>query len=145
LVWDKDRQLSADDPLRQVPTVVVCEPALHPTSGAVSLLFPVADAALDCADPLGLVAETRDLPLVYVGNQYDRDDVFDRYFTPAELHVVDGAAATRKIAELISIVGTSEHAELLRECLAKLTLFRLSRQLDIIERQLSHLLPGPVG
>ena len=50
---------------------MVCEPALHPTPGAVTLLFPVADAALDCADPPGLVAETRDLPLVYLGNQYD--------------------------------------------------------------------------
>lgn len=230
LLWDKDRHLPGDDPLRQAKNVVVCEPAMHPTPGAVTLLFPVVDAALDCADPLGLIAGPRDLPLVYVGNQYDRDEAFDRYFAPAagehphlvagkwtrtqrwpevnfhgrvpfgavevlhrravctmlllpdryarvghmtqrlfeavlagclpltpgnirdaavftppELHVADGTAATRKIAELISIVGTGEHAELLRECLAKLTPFRLSQQVDTIERQLSSLLPGSVG
>jgi hypothetical protein len=229
LLWDKDRQLAADDPLRHVPHVVVCEPALHPTAGAVPLLFPVADRALDCADLLALITEPRDLPLVYVGNQYDRDDAFDRYFAPAtaehphlvagkwtrtqrwpgvnfhgrvpftaveilhrravctmlllpdryarvghmtqrlfeavlagclpltpgnirdaavftppELHVADGAAAADKIAELIPIVGTSEQTELLHECLAKLNLFRLSSQVETIERQLSHLLPGSV-
>jgi hypothetical protein len=57
------------------------------------LLFPIGDEALDCADPVALTAEDRDLPLVYVGNQYDRDDAFDRYFVPAAAahpHLVAG-------------------------------------------------------
>lgn len=93
LLWDKDRRLPADDPLRRAGNVTVCEPALHPTPGAVSLLFPVADQALDCADPIALVTGQRDLPLVYVGNQYDRDEAFDRFFAPAaraHAHVIAG-------------------------------------------------------
>lgn len=83
VVWDKDRQLPEHDPLRQGANVTVCEPALHPSPGAVSLLFPVADSALDGADPMALAARHRDLPLVYVGNQYDRDDAFNWFFAPA--------------------------------------------------------------
>lgn len=86
ILWDKDRQLPADDPLRKRPNVTVCEPALHPSPGAVRLLFPVADEMLDAANPAAL-AVSRQVPLIYVGNQYDRDDAFDRFFAPAAAHV----------------------------------------------------------
>lgn len=93
VLWDKDRQLPASDPLRRRANVVVCEAALHPTPRAVTLLFPVADGALDAADPAALAATDRDLMLAYVGNQYDRDEAFDAYFAPAAArlrHVVAG-------------------------------------------------------
>jgi len=83
LLWDKDRRLGGDDPLRHRANVAVCEPALYPTPGATSLLFPVADLALDQADPTALAATPRPLPLAYVGNQYDRDRAFDVFFAPA--------------------------------------------------------------
>ncbi|MFJ8477684.1 hypothetical protein [Kitasatospora sp. NPDC094011] len=83
VLWDKDQQLPADDPLRTVGHVQVCEPALHPSPGAVSLLFPVSDGALDQAHPAALAAHGRPLPLVYIGNQYDRDAAFGEYFAPA--------------------------------------------------------------
>ncbi|TDD34620.1 hypothetical protein E1286_40685 [Nonomuraea terrae] len=55
-----------------------------PTSpGARSMLFPVDDALLEEADPAQLAAQPRPVPLAYVGDQYDRDDAFDRYFAPA--------------------------------------------------------------
>nr|WP_221378310.1 hypothetical protein [Actinoplanes polyasparticus] len=230
LLWDKDRRLPVEDPLRRAANVAVCEPALHPTPGAVTLLFPVGDEALDSADPVALTAFERDLPLVYVGNQYDRDDAFDRYFvpaaaghphlvagkwtrtqrwpdvnfqgrmpftqvdslyrrsvstilllpdryahvghmtqrlfeavlagclpltpstirdaarfTPAELHVSDGADAARTITELLTVIGTDAHAELLTACLQRLDPFRLSEQLDVIDWQLSGLRRSPVG
>jgi hypothetical protein len=66
-------------------------------------------------------------------------------FTPAELHVADGADAARKITHLLSTVGTKQHANLLCECLEKLNLFRLSRQVEAIDSQLSSLLRGGVG
>ncbi|ASU81098.1 hypothetical protein CDG81_13515 [Actinopolyspora erythraea] len=83
ILWDKDQQLPAEDPLRQRSTVTVAEAALHPNPGAYSLLFPVADEDLDAFDPASAAAETRSWPLVYVGNQYDRDTAFDTYFVPA--------------------------------------------------------------
>lgn len=93
LLWDKDQQLLPAEPLRDRPNVTICEAALHPTPGAVRLLFPAADAALDAADPVGLARLPRDLPLVYVGNQYDRDKAFDTFFAPAAArspHLVAG-------------------------------------------------------
>jgi hypothetical protein len=36
LLWDKDRRLPADDPLRHAINVQVCEPALHSSPGADS-------------------------------------------------------------------------------------------------------------
>ncbi|MGQ5263287.1 hypothetical protein ACTWLT_21380 [Micromonospora sp. ZYX-F-536] len=83
ILWDKDRRLPAADPLRRTRNVTICEPALHPTPGAVPLLFPVADTAIDAADPSALVAQPRRTPLVYIGNRYDRDHPFDTYFAPA--------------------------------------------------------------
>ena len=63
--------------------MTICEPALRPSPGATTLLFPIADTVLDHAEPSTLVALHRPLPLVYVGNQYDRDDAFDTFFAPA--------------------------------------------------------------
>jgi len=83
ILWDKDLQLPGDSPLRQMPSVVVCEAALAPSPGAVSLLFPVADDELDRADPVPLAVMPRPLPLVYIGNQYDRDEAFGAFFAPA--------------------------------------------------------------
>lgn len=83
ILWDKDRQLPPDHNLRRHPSVTVCEPALHPSPGAHSLLFPVADASLDAADPVALASRSRPVELIYVGNQYDRDEAFGRYFAPA--------------------------------------------------------------
>jgi len=83
IVWDKDLQLPVSSPLRSLPNVAVCEAALAPNPGAVSLLFPVADDDLDQADPAALAAMPRPLPLVYIGNQYDRDEAFSAFFAPA--------------------------------------------------------------
>ncbi|WP_214317021.1 glycosyltransferase family protein [Nonomuraea sediminis] len=87
IIWDKDRQLPANDALRRRRGVVVCEAALAPTPGARSLLFPLDDALLRAADPSALAAQARPCPLAYVGNQYDRDEAFTRFFAPAAARV----------------------------------------------------------
>lgn len=87
VVWDLDRQLSCADPLRARHNVRVAEYALRPTPGAVTLPCAVPDALLDTADPAALAALPRDLSLVYVGNQYDRDDAFTTYVAPAAAKV----------------------------------------------------------
>lgn len=83
LLWDLDRRLPEADLRRQLRNLAVGEFALATTPGSVSLFCPVPDALLDAADPDRLAAAPRAIPLVYVGNQYDRDDAFDRYFAPA--------------------------------------------------------------
>jgi hypothetical protein len=83
VIWDKDRRLPLHDVLRDHSAVTVCEAAWYPTGGAHTLLFPVKDAWLDEADPVALAATPRHTELVYVGNQYDRDEAFGRYFAPA--------------------------------------------------------------
>ncbi|SBW24226.1 hypothetical protein FDG2_4071 [Candidatus Protofrankia californiensis] len=87
IVWDKDLQMAATSPLRSLPNVATCEAALRPSPGAESLLFPITDTALDNADPAALAALPRRLPLVYVGNQYDRDEAFSEFFARAAAHV----------------------------------------------------------
>lgn len=83
IIWDKDRKLLLEDPLRHHHGVVVCEAALSPSAGARSLLFPVDDVLLEQADPVMLAARPRPFALTYVGNQYDRDQAFEDYFAPA--------------------------------------------------------------
>ncbi|MER6010180.1 hypothetical protein [Streptomyces bluensis] len=92
IIWDKDRQLPTDAAWRHHPGVAVCEAALIPSPGATSLLFPVADEWLDSADPDELARTDRPISLAYVGNQYDRDDAFDRYFAPVAKHVSHAVA-----------------------------------------------------
>ncbi|WNV84929.1 hypothetical protein [Umezawaea sp. Da 62-37] len=58
-------------------------------------------------------------------------------FTPARLHVADGTAVTTMLTRLQDITGTAEHAELIADCLQALDVFRLSRQLDVLDRLLS--------
>jgi hypothetical protein len=105
IIWDKDRRLSAEDPLRRHPAVIVCEAALHPTPGAHRLLFPLDDTLQEAADPMALAVLPRPLGLVYVGNQYDRDKAFDTYFAPAAgrfRHLVAGKwTDTRRWPEVI--------------------------------------------
>jgi hypothetical protein len=223
IVWDKDRKLPADDPLRDTVNVVIFEAALHPTPGARSLLFPVADDVLEEADAATLAARPRDLPLAYVGNQYDRDAAFDEFFAPAaathkhlvagkwtstgawpnvrfvgrvpfaevneiygrtvatvlllpdryaaagqmtqrlveavlagclpltpttirsarrftphRLHVADGAAAAAMLTYLKDIAGTTEHVELIGDCLQSLEVFRASHQLEVLDDVLAN-------
>lgn len=83
LIWDLDRVLSDADPIRAHSAVTVLEPALKPTPGALTLTTPVDDRKLDNANPGELVDGRRPWSMVYVGNQYDRDAAFDRYFAPA--------------------------------------------------------------
>ncbi|GII34623.1 hypothetical protein [Planotetraspora mira] len=224
VIWDKDRQLPPGSVWRLRPGVAVCEAALALTPGAHRLLFPLDDAVLDRADPAALAVRPRPIPLVYVGNQYGRDEEFDQFFAPAAArfpHVVAGkwtdtrrwpdltftgripfprvselyggalatvlllperyAAAgqmTQRVFEAVlggcvpvapatirqvdrfvppqliandaadtiriihwlrSIRGTQRHADLLAECLARLELFRLSSQLEVLRTVLAGL------
>jgi hypothetical protein len=54
-------------------------------------------------------------------------------FTPQLLHVPDGAAAATVVTRLKDIAGTSEHVELITDCLRSLDVFRVSRQLDVLD------------
>lgn len=93
VIWDKDRTLRAESVWRRTAHTRVCEAALAPSPGAHTLLFPVAEGLIAQANPVALAAQPRDLALGYVGNQYDRDEPFDRFFAPAAAgveHLVAG-------------------------------------------------------
>lgn len=128
IVWDKDRQLPHDDALRTHPAVSVCEAALYPSPGAHSLLFPIDDATLDDADPAELSRGERTMPLVYVGNQYNRDDAFDTFFAPAAAqhdHRVAGKWTETARWPHVHFTGRIPYpavAELYREALATVLL-----------------------
>ncbi|GGS98888.1 hypothetical protein GCM10010156_66270 [Planobispora rosea] len=83
VIWDTDRQMPADDPLRSLPNVIVCDTARRPVPGAAVLFNMVPDETIDAADPERLAATPRPLALAYVGNQYDRDEAFTEFFAPA--------------------------------------------------------------
>ncbi len=78
IVWDKDQTLSEDDPIRKLENVTVCEPAFFPRQGCRQLLFPVP-MSFDTQWPLSRNRD-RSCDLIYVGNQYGRDEAFDEYF-----------------------------------------------------------------
>ncbi|MDX3435592.1 glycosyltransferase family protein [Streptomyces stelliscabiei] len=227
LIWDKDRTLRPESIWRATPQTAVCEAALEPSPGAHRLLFPVDDRLLAQADPVALAAQPRDLALGYVGNQYDRDEHFDRYFAPAAAHaahlvggkwtqtdrwphvrflgripfqdahalygrslvtvlmlperyaevgqmtqrifeavlagclplapadirrveefapaeliVSSGREVIERLDHLRKIAGSQQHADLIRACLDRLDLFRLSRQTDAVESVLHTLFRG---
>jgi hypothetical protein len=110
VIWDLDRQLPVDDPLRLLPQVRVAEYALNPTAGAVTVACPVPDSLLDNADPKELAGRHRPLPLVYVGNQYDRDAAFEKYFAPA------AAAFEHRVAGKWTTTGLWPHVTFTGRC-----------------------------
>jgi hypothetical protein len=59
--------------------------------------------------------------------------------TPDELIVTDGEDVITQVYRLLYDVGSVEHADLIAACLAKLDVFRLSRQLRTLETILSDL------
>lgn len=150
IVWDKDRQLPGDAPLRWLPHVTICEPALHPSPGAVTLLFPVADTTLEAADPVALAATERSMPLAYVGNQYDRDEAFDVFFAPAVVrvrHVVAGKWSCTGGWPHVSFAGRIPFAEvdrLYRRSLATVLLLpdRYARVGQMTQRLFEAVLAG---
>jgi hypothetical protein len=150
LLWDLDRQLPHDDPRRLLDNVAVGEFALRPTVGAVSLFCPVPDALLDAADSKQLAAADRSTPLVYVGNQYDRDDAFDRYFAPAAAGVAHRVAGKWPHAEAWPHVtfsgrcGFAEVEQIHRTALATVLLLprRYARVGHVTSRWFEALLAG---
>jgi len=67
---------------------------------------------------------------------------FAAVFTPEALHVPSGQHVADRIAGLQSIAGTSQHAELIADCITRLGIFRLSRQLTTIDSVLRRLTDG---
>ena len=79
ILWDKDRQLPAADPLRaHAATSPSARPRCTPAPGAVPPAVPRRRRGPRRAPtpPRWRRCPARS-PLVYVGNQYDRDDAFD--------------------------------------------------------------------
>ncbi|MFI6079096.1 hypothetical protein ACIA5C_47080 [Actinoplanes sp. NPDC051343] len=72
LIWDVDRQVPPDNPLGQLPNVLVAGSPAPPGRG-LELAVPIADRALDRADLRGLCQRPRQ-GLLYAGNRHDQDD-----------------------------------------------------------------------
>ncbi|MGI5274170.1 glycosyltransferase family protein [Nonomuraea sp. CA-218870] len=66
-------------------------------------------------------------------------------FVPSELIVHDGYEVIAAVQWLSSLAGTAEHTDLIAACLAKLDLFRLSRQLQMLETILGEFAPAAAG
>ncbi len=116
LLWDKDLRLPVDDPIRRRRNVQVLEAALWPSQGSMTLMFPVADKRLTsgAANVSALAAKYRTLPLVYIGNQYDRDDAFDEFFARAAWmvpHLVAGNWPRRQRWPHVQYAGRIGFAE----------------------------------
>jgi hypothetical protein len=60
-------------------------------------------------------------------------------FTPAALHAASGEEVTRLTGWLASIAGTTRHADLIAGCIAMLSIFRVSRQVTVIDNVLRRL------
>lgn len=58
-------------------------------------------------------------------------------FTPRRLHVVDGHEVVALVGKLRCIADGPAHAQLIADCLCKLDLFRLSKQMDALDAVLS--------
>lgn len=67
---------------------------------------------------------------------------FASAFTPPALHAATGKEVADRITELQNIAGTPRHAELIADCLDRLGIFRLSRQVTTVNRVFRRLTDG---
>lgn len=74
-VWDKDLKINKR---LEYKNIQYFEPVLFPKENCQSLLFPVSDQLIDraYAKLKGYKKKNRNIPLVYIGNQYERDESF---------------------------------------------------------------------
>ncbi len=101
--------------------------AIHARALATVLLLPDRYAAVGHQTSRLFEAVTRGcLPLT------PADTAFAEQFTPAELHVRDGAGVIDKLHWLQRIQGTREHRYLIAACLLHLQRYRLSDQVDTL-------------
>lgn len=83
LIWDKDQQLTHEDETNIVTSnYFIFEPSLLPSKGRGMLLFPVDISKIQSAQyNLHYYSKmTKDIKLIYIGNQYDRDESFEKYY-----------------------------------------------------------------
>lgn len=84
LIWDKDQKLIFD-PLSDYPWHTTFEAAFKPNPGRLRLLFPADSTRTD--DAKRKIAKyqvnSKQSDLVYVGNQYERDESFLKYYDKA--------------------------------------------------------------
>ncbi len=96
-IWDKDQQLTQDHVDKiGLRNFTIFEPALHPKDGRTSLLFPISASYVDQLREslISYDKNTKTIDLVYIGNQYDRDESFAKYYNetskilakPAEIY-----------------------------------------------------------
>lgn len=82
-IWDKDQQLTQDyvDQLG-IKNLQVFEPALQPKRGRKSLLFPMDMSRVQelRRDIASYRKSSKEIDLVYIGNQYDRNETFLKYY-----------------------------------------------------------------
>lgn len=84
LIWDKDQKLTLD-PLSNYPWHTIFEAAFKPNPGRLRLLFPVDQVRTNDAKRkvAGHLTNSKQSDLVYVGNQYERDESFVKYYDKA--------------------------------------------------------------
>lgn len=78
IVWDKDLKMAENDAC----PFIVAEAALQPRPGRKKLLFSFDDAIRQSSihKLTGYSSSRRTVDLVYIGNQYERDASFKRYY-----------------------------------------------------------------
>ncbi|MEP7166446.1 MAG: hypothetical protein ABI758_00525 [Candidatus Woesebacteria bacterium] len=82
LIWDKDQKLPVDAEILSQNRVTVFEPSLNPREGRRQLLFPMdarrTGQAVERINDYQTM--TRSIKLIYIGNQYERDESFNKYY-----------------------------------------------------------------
>jgi len=129
VVWDKDQKLytspEEDRKLLLRLDTYVLEPSLYPSApDRTRCLFPVDFSEM----PRYMERGARDIPLIYIGNQYERDDAYYKYLVDAaryiDVHVYGKWPRASKTENLYhhGRIGFSEVARLYRRAVATVLL-----------------------
>lgn len=91
MIWDKDRQITPKEAAAFVRQGhVIFEPSFTTSAYARQLLFPIRpDYISSSVAWIGnhYRCSERRVPLIYIGNQYDRDESFNEYVNRASQHL----------------------------------------------------------
>ena len=79
IAWDKDQKLPQKE---EYLFNIIMEASLLPNDNRVSLLFPMSNEIQKkfVEKIVSYDKEERDIDIVYIGNQYERDETFKKYF-----------------------------------------------------------------
>lgn len=87
-LWDKDQKLTESDPVKTLVHYIL-EPSINPNDRNIPFLFPFDTKTFSRQSIYNYEKASRSKNMIYIGNQYERDEEFKKYFSDIVFYEIE--------------------------------------------------------